>query len=79
MENDEEKYIEWHAKEKVFSISLGNQNNQYYEIKGEYASQMLLNTAWFEYEVAEKMAEIYADGQTVKITSVAPNLENPPF
>ena len=59
MENDEEKYIEWHAKEKVFSISLGNQNNQYYEIKGEYASQMLLNTAWFEYEVAEKMAEIY--------------------
>jgi hypothetical protein len=28
---------------------------------------------------AEKMAEFYASGQTVKITSVAPNLENPPF
>jgi hypothetical protein len=28
---------------------------------------------------AEKMAEFYADGHTVKITSVAPNLENPPF
>jgi hypothetical protein len=28
---------------------------------------------------AEKMAEFYANGQTEKITSVAPNLENPPF
>lgn len=59
IEDIDDKYIEWHAAEKVFAISLGEDANQYFEIKGEHALQMLVNTAWFEYEVAEKLSQIY--------------------
>ncbi|MBO6075196.1 MAG: DUF1887 family protein [Paludibacteraceae bacterium] len=51
------QYIKWHAMDEVFSISLNDK--LYYEVLGDHAVDMLLNTAWFEYEVASMMAEIY--------------------
>ena len=58
IEIGENQYIEWHAEDKVFSISLSNAS--YDEVSGQFAVEMLLNTAWFEYEVAKMMAEIYS-------------------
>lgn len=57
VEIGDNQYLEWHAEEKVFAISLNS--DSYYEVPGQYAAEMLLNTAWFEYEVARMMAEIY--------------------
>lgn len=52
-------YIDWNVKDKVFAISLGCKDSDYFEVKGEHAPSMLLNTGWFEYEVAAYLAEIY--------------------
>lgn len=59
VEIDDNHYIDWDVKDKVFAISLGCKGNDYFEVKGEHAPSMLLNTGWFEYEVATYLAEIY--------------------
>lgn len=58
IEIGENQYLEWHADEKVFSISLND--TEYYEVSGQFAVDMLLNTAWFEFEIAKMMAELYS-------------------
>ena len=52
-------YIEWHKDDKVFAISLGEEDRDYYEVKGEHAVSMLAHTGWFEYEVAAALARLY--------------------
>lgn len=49
-------YIHWFADDRVFQIGLGEYVE---EITGRFAVQMLLNTAWFEYEVASMLSQIY--------------------
>ena len=52
-------YIDWHKDDKVFKISLGEEDKDYYEVKGEHAVSMLAHTGWFEYEVAAALARLY--------------------
>lgn len=48
--------ISWSAQTQSFKIKIGNDTHT---LSGEFAPSFLLNTGWFEYIVANQMAEIY--------------------
>lgn len=61
LDNDQEvgnetHYIYWFSTDRVFQIGWGEQIE---EITGKFAIPMLLNTAWYEYEIASILAQIY--------------------
>lgn len=61
VDTNEYHYIEWNKDDKVFAISLGEEDKDYCEVSGEHAISMLAHTGWFEYQVAAALARLYGD------------------
>lgn len=59
IDDNDYHYIEWSKEDGVFAISLGESINFYHEVSGAHAITMLVNTGWFEYEVASYFARLY--------------------